>query len=73
MMPAARALVEAVGIEPCCQRYANPTWTLGLLRIALEDMQSDLLLSYPAVALFALRFGPFCEAVSPVKFKVCRC
>jgi len=21
--------VEAVGIEPCCQRYANPTRTLG--------------------------------------------
>lgn len=24
-------IVEAVGIEPCCRRYANPTRTLGFL------------------------------------------
>ena len=29
MAQPSRAEVEAVGIEPCCQRYANPTRTLG--------------------------------------------
>jgi len=43
-------MVEAVGIEPYCRRYANPTRTLGFPRIVFKGMQPDLLPTCPGLS-----------------------
>jgi hypothetical protein len=43
--------VEAVGIEPCCQRYANPTRTLGFPAYRCERHASRPLTPVPRSTL----------------------
>jgi hypothetical protein len=44
-------IVEAVGIEPCCQRYANPTRTLGFPAYRCERNASPPLTPAPGSTL----------------------